>query len=322
MARPLRIAFEGAFYHVTARGNERRKIFLSHRDYEKFLSYLTDAIHKYGVILHAFVLMANHYHLIVETPKANLSSLMHSLNSAYTTYFNIKRKRAGHLFQGRYKALLIDVDNYLLEVSRYIHLNPVWAGITEKPENYRYSSYRAYIFPREEALIFRDLLWGMVAKDMKDGARYYRKFVGTGLREKPRSPFEKVYGGVILGGKTFIEEILQRLKDQDFQKKEISHRRALGSRTSDIDEIVDLVCNQFKVSREKVQATSPYKGYAVYLARKHTPFSNTEIGRYFGGISYSAVTKIGTRIKDRMREDRELREKMVHLQKELSRVKG
>jgi putative transposase len=322
MARPLRIAFEGAFYHVTARGNERKKIFLSHRDYEKFLSYLTDAVDKYGVILHTFVLIANHYHLIVETPRANLSSFMHSLNSAYTTYFNIKRKRAGHLFQGRYKALLIDVDNYLLEVSRYIHLNPVRAGIAERPESYRYSSYRAYIFPKEEALIFREFLWSMVTKERKDGPRYYREFVEAALTEKLRSPFEKVFAGVILGGKPFIEEVLQRLNDRDFQKKEISYRRALGSTTSDIDEIVDLVSNQFKVSREKVQATSPYRGYAVYLARKHTPFSNTEIGKYFGGISYSAVTKIGTRIKDRMRKDRRLREEMTKLQKGLSRVKG
>ncbi len=155
MARPLRIAFAGAFYHVTARGNERRRIFLSHRDYEKFLSYMTDAVYKYDVILHAFVLMPNHYHFIVETPKANLSAFMHNLNGTYTTYFNIKRKRAGHLFQGRYKALLIDVNNYLLELSRYIHLNPVRAGITDKPESCRYSSYRAYIYPKEEGLIFR-----------------------------------------------------------------------------------------------------------------------------------------------------------------------
>jgi REP element-mobilizing transposase RayT len=322
MARPLRIIYEGAFYHVTARGNERRRIFLSHRDYEKFLSYLAEAVHKYSAILHAFVLMANHYHLIVETPKGNLSAFMHNLNSAYTTYFNIKRRRAGHLFQGRYKALLIDVDNYLLELSRYIHLNPVRAGITERPEAYRYSSYRAYIFPKEEALIFRDLLWSMVTKKRKDGPRYYREFVEGGLTEKPRNPFQKVYGGVILGGKKFIEEVLDRLNDQDVQKKETSHRRFLRAIGSDMGEIVDLVCNQFKVSREQVLSTSPYKGYAVYLARKHTPFSNPEIGRYFGGISYSAVTKIGTRIKDRMRKDGKLREEMAELQKGLSRVKG
>ncbi len=162
----------------------------------------------------------------------------------------------------------------------------------------------------------------MVTQGRKDGPRCYREFVEAGLKEKPRSPFEKVYGGVILGGKTFTEEVLQRLDDQDLQKKEISHRRALGSITSDLDEIVDHVCNRFKVSREKVQSTSPYKGYAVYLARKDTPFSNREIGRYFGGISYSAVTKIGTRMKDRMRRDRKLREEMIQLQEGLSRVKG
>ena len=321
MARPLRITFEGAFYHVTARGNERRKIFLSPGDYNKFLSYLKDSVEKYGAIVHAFVLMPNHYHLIVETPKANLSSFMHSLNSAYTTYFNIRRKRAGHLFQGRYKALLIDVDNYLLEVSRYIHLNPVRAGMAEKPEEYPYSSYRAYIFPKKEALISRDFLWRMVAKDRRDGPRSYREFVEKGLREKPGNPFEKVYGGVILGGKAFIKEVLQRLKGKDFQKNEISHRRALGS-TTDIDEIVDVVCSCFKVSKEKVKVSFPYKGYAVYLSRKYTPFSNTEIGSYFGGISYSAVTKTGTRIKGRMKKDRNLAQEMSKLEESLSRVKG
>ena len=113
MARPLRIEYAGAFYHITARGNDRKKIFLSVQDYDKFLSYLSEACHKYGVILHAYVLMGNHYHLIVETPGANLSVFMHHINSAYTTYFNLKRKRSGHLFQGRYKAFLIDKDSYL-----------------------------------------------------------------------------------------------------------------------------------------------------------------------------------------------------------------
>lgn len=322
MARPLRIAFEGAFYHITARGNERKKIFLSHRDYEKFLSYLTESVQKYDVILHAFVLMPNHYHLLIETPKANLSSLMHHLNSSYTTYFNLKRRRAGHLFQGRYKALVIDVDSYLLELSRYIHLNPVRAGIAERPEGYPFSSYRAYIDPKHESLIFRDLLWSMLAQKGKDGPRNYRKFVETALTGGIDNPLEKAYGGVVLGGKRFVEEVLDRLKDQDIQKQEIAHRRFLGAATSDMDEIVNLVSNQFKVSKEQVQRTSPYKGYAVYLARKHTPFSNIEIGRYFGGLSYSAVTKIGTRIKDRMRKDAKLREEMGELEKGLSRVKA
>ncbi len=125
-----------------------------------------------------------------------------------------------------------------------------------------------------------------------------------------------------MGGKRFIEEVLDRLKDQDIQEKEIAHRRFLGAGTFEMGEIVDLVSHRFKVSREQVQRVSPYKGYAVYLSRRHTPFSNREIGRYFGGLSYSAVTKIGTRIKDRMRKDVKFREKMEELEKELSRVKA
>ena len=106
---------------------------------------------------------SNYYHLIVETPKANLSPFMHALNSSYTTYFNLKRRRAGHLFQGRYKAFLIDVDNYLLELSRYLHMNPVRAGITARPEGYPYSSFRSFVFPKEETMVFRDLIWDMIS---------------------------------------------------------------------------------------------------------------------------------------------------------------
>lgn len=108
MARQLRIEFEGAFYHVTARGNERKKIFLSKRDYEKFYHYLAEARDKYHFILHAFVIMGTHYHLLIETPEANLSRIMHYINSSYTTYTNVKRKRCGHLFQGRFKSIVVD----------------------------------------------------------------------------------------------------------------------------------------------------------------------------------------------------------------------
>jgi REP element-mobilizing transposase RayT len=321
MARPLRIIYEGAFYHITARGNERRKISLSRRDYEKFLSYLADALHKFGMVLHGFVLMTNHYHLLVESPKANLSRFMHALNSAYTTYFNIKRGRSGHLFQGRYKAFVIDKDHYLLELSRYIHLNPVRAGMAERAEDYPYSSLRPYLYPKEESIVFRDLIWDMISKERKKAPRRYGEFVASALLEKPRNPFEKVYGGAILGERAFIKEVLQRLNDQSLGTKETSHRRALASMTLDIDEIVHLLSLRFKVSEEAVRTTSPYKLYAVYLTRRHTRFSNVEIGKCFGGISYSAVTKIGMRFKEWMRGDERLRGEIRRLEEELSRVK-
>ena len=109
MARPLRIQYPGAFYHVTSRGNERKKVFKSQRDREKFLEYLESSTQRYDAVIHAYCLMDNHYHLLLETPLGNLSQIMQHINGAYTTYFNVKRKRSGHLFQGRYKAILIDV---------------------------------------------------------------------------------------------------------------------------------------------------------------------------------------------------------------------
>ncbi len=136
MARPLRITYPGAFYHITSRGNERKNIFKSQRDREQFLRYLESATERYGAKIHVYCLMSNHYHLLLETPLANLSQIMRHINGAYTTYFNIKRERAGHLFQGRYKAILVEMDEYAQELSRYIHLNPVRAGIAEMPEQY------------------------------------------------------------------------------------------------------------------------------------------------------------------------------------------
>ncbi|MCK5545000.1 MAG: transposase, partial [Desulfobulbaceae bacterium] len=141
MARPLRITFPGAFYHITSRGNEGKVVFKSKRDREKFLEYLESATKRYDALIHAYCLMDNHYHLMVETPSGNLPQIMRHINGAYTTYFNIKRKRSGHLFQGRYKAILVEIDEYAKELSRYIHLNPVRAGMVEKPEAYQWSSY-------------------------------------------------------------------------------------------------------------------------------------------------------------------------------------
>lgn len=144
MSRPLRIIYPGAFYHVTSRGNEQKDIFKNRRDREKFLEYLASATERNGVVIHAYCLMSNHFHLFLETPAGNLSQIMRHIIGAYTTYFNIKRKRSGHLFQGRYKAILVEADEYAAELTRYIHLNPVKAGIAVKPGEYQWSSYQSY----------------------------------------------------------------------------------------------------------------------------------------------------------------------------------
>ena len=162
MARPLRIEYPGAYYHVTARGNERKRIYFNKTDYVKFRGYIENAQEKYGCLLHVYVFMTNHYHMILETPQANISKVMHFINGSYTNYINKKRDRSGHLFQGRFKAILIDRDNYLLELSRYIHLNPVRANIVEKPEEYINSSYRSYVENRQDDIVHPDQILQMI----------------------------------------------------------------------------------------------------------------------------------------------------------------
>ena len=134
MARQIRIEFPNAFYHITSRGNEQRAVFQGLRDREKFLSYLESATTRYGAVIHVYCLMDNHYHLFIETPAGNLSQIMHHINGAYTSYYNKKHERSGHLFQGRYKAILVEADEYAKELSRYIHLNPVRAAKVKTPD--------------------------------------------------------------------------------------------------------------------------------------------------------------------------------------------
>lgn len=318
MARPLRIAYEGAFYHVTARGNDRKKVFLSQSDYDRFLTTLKDSLHKYEVILHAYVLMGNHYHLLIETPRGNISAFMQSLNTAYTTYFNRKRRRIGHLFQGRYKALLIEADSYLLQLSRYIHLNPVTAKIVERPEDYPYSSYRAFIDPKRETLAFRHLIWSMVTSQKELApVRYAGYVMSSGMS----NPFERVYGGAILGNGQFIKAILKDLREETIGNTETSGKRVLRA-TTHLEQIIHVIAAHFRIDPTAVPTASPYKSYAVFLTRKHTALSNVEIGKQFGGISCSAVTKIGTRLKDAIGKDRKLRGLMDKLEINLSRVNG
>lgn len=143
MARPLRVQFPGATYHVTNRGNEQRPIFRSDDDYAAFLAFLAEAVRRFGWSVSAWVLMTNHFHLVIQTPSANLSEGMHWLETSYATWFNRRHSRSGHLFQGRYKSILVEDQTYLTRLLRYVVLNPVRANMVAQPEDYAWSSYRA-----------------------------------------------------------------------------------------------------------------------------------------------------------------------------------
>lgn len=234
-------------------------------------------------------------------------------------YFNVKRRRSGHLFQGRFRSLLVDRDAYLLELSRYIHLNPVRAGLVQKPEDYTYSSYRAYVSPEESSLVSRDLIWEMIAQNRQEAPDAYRQFVenASGLA----SPFDRVYGGMILGDKRFVKESLGRVTRESVWRQETSRKGLLTGVPPDIEDIVGHLASRYGLPKEAIIKSTPYRHYAVYLTRASTPLSNADIGRHFG-ISVSAVTKIVTRLTAKMGADMKTRDELTHLKEELSLVNG
>src|SRR4030067_1574628 len=192
MGRPLRIEYPDAFYHVTSRGNERRPIFKTKGDYERFIGYLESATERYGARIHCFCLMPNHYHLLLETPRANLRRILHHLNSSYTNYFNAKTERVGHLFQGRYRSILVEKDSYALELSRYIHLNPVRANLVRDPSRYCWSSYLAYIGREAKwGWLQRGFILGQMSEHERQAQRKYRRYVEEGIREGIEGPLKE-----------------------------------------------------------------------------------------------------------------------------------
>ncbi len=322
MARSLRIEYEGALYHVTARGNERGKIFFTKTDYRKFKEYLAESQVKYGFVIHCYVLMTNHYHLLIETPNKNLSKIMHHMNSSYTTYINIKRKRSGHLFQGRYKAILVDKDSYLLELSRYMHLNPVRAKMVERPEDYPYSSYDAYISGNDELVSVAPVL-SMLSKDIDAAREKYKLFVKSALSEEMESPLKGVYGGMILGSSAFVKNTLKQIEDELLHKEETSHRRALRV-SYGFDDIISIVCQRYGVTLEELlsRGRNDLRKICIYLMKKYAAETNRQIGELLGGMSSFAVAKAYQRMVMDLKSDPSIKKEMVWFGSKMSRVKG
>ena len=309
MGRPLRIEYPGALYHITSRGNEKRDIFLDRYDRRKFLDILEDYNDRHGILIHCYVLMDNHYHLVLETPLGNLLKVMHGINSAYTGYFNRKHDRSGHLFQGRYKGILVDKDAYLLELSRYVHLNPVKAGKADRPEAYKWSSYPGYVWKKKE-VPWVEYSWvlSQFGPDNVNRRQNYRDFVNKGLQQAKKNPFTELYGQVILGSKEFIEKIKEAVTEKELDR-EIVERKRLTDYVAP-EEILSVVSHFFEIKTEALQderrRNNTAKKVAIYLMKRYSGLSNKEIGHMFGGMHYSAVSKSSRRLEGEMENDENL----------------
>jgi len=213
MARPLRIEYPGAVYHITSRGNEKKPVYKDDQDRKNFLFILDKVNKRYQWLCHAYCLMDNHFHLLIETPEGNLSIGMRQLNGVYTQAFNKRHRRVGHLFQGRYKAILIQKDSHLLEVCRYVVQNPVRAGLVEDPAQWRWSSYSAAAGrEKPSSCLTTNWVLGQFSSKRRKAEREYREYVH---REMERdSIWVGVRGQAILGEDDFVDKLTDYLGRQ------------------------------------------------------------------------------------------------------------
>jgi REP element-mobilizing transposase RayT len=337
MARPLRIEYPGACYHVTCRGNERREIFADDRDRKRFLEILAENKELYGVEVHGYVVMANHFHLLVMTPEANLQKFMQRFNTSYAVHYNRRHRRSGHLYQGRYKAILVDTDNYLLELSRYLHLNPVrlkrysQLEVKEKRKiirTYPWSSYRGYVYlkHRQPFMTYSTVLEMVGGGEDREGRKGYADFVMGGILQDMNITFwQGVRGQAVLGSDDFVDWIYERfLADKKIDRKELPRLWELRKRPETIEEIAREVAREFEVEEASLYRRRGVNRVArsvlmelscLHLVRQ---MSLAAIGTELGGVSVSALSQNRSRLAERMKDDRQLRQRFQKLERALS----
>ncbi len=295
MARPLRLEFSGAVYHVTARGDRREDIFVDDHDRQRFLELLGREVDQQHWSLYAYCLMGNHYHLLLETPEANLSRGMRRLNGVYTQAFNRRHGLSGHVLQGRYKAILVERDAYLVELCRYVVLNPVRAGMVSESSRWPWSSYRgtAGLAPGPDWLAAEAVLAlfggdGGVARDR------YRDFVAGGVGQP--APWPNLRGQIFLGTDEFLTRLQTRVASQSTANVPRAQRQFLRPSA---DQILEAIGKDYGLSKSQVLDRlngSTFK-QAVHLLRRRCNLPLREVAA-MAGVSVSRVSQIQREIED------------------------
>ncbi len=321
MARKLRVQYEGAIYHVTVRGVDRRSIFEDEKDRERFILRLGEAVEEYGTRLYLFCLMRNHAHLLIETPQANLSAFMHKLQTAYTVYYNLRHRRAGHLMQGRFGATLVQGDDYLLKLSRYVHLNPVFVrGMRNQPtENrvvalraYRWSSFRGYAgLEGPCAFVTEGPVLAMLEGPVKRRRIAYRRFVEEGIAESDVEFLEVLKDTTWgIGDDEFRGRIRDLHTDRASQARrpeDVAFRKVTPLR--DADDVLLAVAKAFEVPVESLnrrQYGGVARAAAAYLLGRYAGLNQRDIATYLGMGSGSAVCQQLQNLRRKMVDDQQL----------------
>lgn len=332
MARHVRIEYPGALYHVTARGNDRRAIFETDEDRRRLLAVLTEGMERHEVHLYAYVLLTNHYHLAIQTEHANLHEFMHYVNTAYTVWVNKRNRRTGHLFEGRYKAIVMEREGYLLSVSGYLHLNPVrMRGWRERPveerlrqvESYPWSSYGVYTrsgIKDRQPRIECDRVWGELrARTQREGRQRYREYIrgwllkeqaekGKPSRERDESefrPLERVRMGCFLGGDAFRDFIQGLLEGDRALDQELVGHKQWRKAVALADLLVEIAAVR-EVDRDELlsrRKSHVERDVAMYLCREIGQRTLREIAALFG-VKYAAVSLACRRVRDTVSDNK------------------
>jgi len=316
MARALRLSFENAVYHITARGNRKENIFHFDKDRKVFLCKMDEMFEKFSFKCYAYCLMNNHYHLFIKTRHANLSEGMHQLNTAYANWFRTKYKLVGPVFQGRYKSILVDENGYALTLSAYIHLNPVRAGLEKFPEKYEWSSFPDYVGQRDPLIKSLDtsFILSQFGDNLKASRNRYKKFVFENAALN--NPLEKSYKNIALGDEKFIDNIKEKISLLG-RRREVSHIKEINSSLP--EQIIDAISAQFNIDREAIfekKRGNLYRKLALYILKKYSVLPLKQIGEMFN-MDYAAVSVAAKRFENEMKNDGNVFEMNVIVLKKL-----
>jgi putative transposase len=324
MSRPLRIEYPGAWYHVMNRGRRAEAIFSDDEDYKMFIEVLKEASVSWNIRISAYCLMPNHYHLLVQTPEANISRSMRHINGIYTQRYNRRHGCDGQLFRGRYKSLLVSADSYLLQLVRYIHRNPVKAAIAASLDEYQWSSHQGYLsISKKWDWIYKEFIFLLLTENKKEWLKRYRGFVAIEADEDISNVIEGKKWPVLLGDKAFTDWVKGRcyavkVDEEVTQSKEFAPEPG---------QIIKAICEFYGIAPDDLYKVkrgefNEPRNAAIYLMRKLRRESLKNIGVCFQMEKYSSVSSVIERLKNRIEKDKKLKDRVEKLQRLINKSQG
>jgi putative transposase len=319
MSRPIRIVYPGAWYHVMNRGRRAEDIYLDKFDYKSFIELLQETSEAWNIRIAAYCLMPNHYHMLVHTPEGNISRAMRHVNGVYTQRFNSRHHLDGHLFRGRYKSILVNGDSYLLQLVRYIHRNPLKAGIVEDMRAYPWSSHKAYLsVAKKWDWLHKGFILVLLTDNKKSQIKLYRRFMAVDGDKELEDVMARKKWPALIGPQEFMDWIkstYQDIKGSD----EMPQTRELYP---DTDRIISSVCAYYEVAckdlfTSKRGTFNEPRCVAIYLLRRLRRDSLKEIGKVFNLEKNSSVSSVIERMKTRIQNSRKIKMRIKKMEDEV-----